>query len=85
MQVAGTDKRLYSANINTGSVINGLVPDGRAMVNRAREESKQYESMFGIKIPGGVLAERLALKFQMNTIYNGYRPHGTSVIISNHD
>lgn len=39
MQVAGTDKRLYSANINTGSVINGLVPDGRAMVTRAREES----------------------------------------------
>lgn len=39
MMVPGTDKRLYSVNINTGSVINGLVPDGRAMVNRAREES----------------------------------------------
>ena len=61
------------------------MPDGRAMVHRAREESQQYESMFGIKIPGGVLAERLALKFQMNTIYAGQRPHGTSIIIANHD
>jgi len=41
--------------------------------------------MFGIKIPGAVLSERLALKFQMNTIYSGQRPHGTSIIIGNHD
>ena len=41
--------------------------------------------MFGIKIPGGVLSERLALKFQMNTIYSAYRPFGTSIIMANHD
>ena len=40
MMVAGTDKRLYSVNLNTGSIVNGLVPDGRAMVNRAREEAQ---------------------------------------------
>ena len=39
MSVPGTDKRLYSVNLNTGSVINGIVPDGRAMVTRCREES----------------------------------------------
>lgn len=39
MMLAGTDKRLYSINIHTGGVINGIVPDGRAVINRAREES----------------------------------------------
>ena len=36
---------------------------------RAREEAVQYEKMFGVKIPGAVLAERLGLKAQMNTVY----------------
>merc|ERR1711959_760506 len=39
MMVSGTDKRIYSVNINTGAVINGLTPDGRAVVQRAREEA----------------------------------------------
>jgi len=39
MLVPGTDKRLYSVNINTGGVINGLVPDGRSVITRAREEA----------------------------------------------
>lgn len=36
---------------------------------RGREEAAQYEKMFGIKMPGAVLAERLGLRAQMNTIY----------------
>ena len=85
MLVPGTDKRLYSININMGGLVNGIVPDGRSIVNRAREESTQYESMFGIKIPGNVMADRLALKFQMNTIYAAYRPYGTSLVMTAHD
>ena len=41
--------------------------------------------MFGIKIPGSVLAERLALRAQMSTIYASYRPFGTSIILGCHD
>lgn len=63
MQIPGTDKRLYSINIKCGGVINGLTPDGRAVIGRAREESSQYEDNFGVKVPGHVLAERIALKF----------------------
>jgi len=40
MMVSGTDKRVYSCSIDSGSVINGIVPDGRAMVFRAREETE---------------------------------------------
>ena len=63
MMVPGTDKRLYSINLNMGGVINGITPDGRAVIQRAREEASQYKSMFGIKCPGAVLADRVALKF----------------------
>jgi 20S proteasome subunit alpha 7 len=63
MLVNGTDKRLYSINVNTGGVINGLTPDGRSMIQRAREESTQYQNMFGIRCPGGVLADRMAMQF----------------------
>ena len=30
-------------------VVNGLVPDGRALMYRGREEAKQYTDNFGIK------------------------------------
>lgn len=61
MMVSGTDKRVFSVTKQIGSVVNGIIPDGRAMMHRAREECEQYEKMFGIKIPGAVLAERIAL------------------------
>jgi len=61
--VSGTDKRVYNITKQIGSVCNGIVPDGRAMVYRAREESAQYEQMFGVKMPGSILADRIALQF----------------------
>ena len=39
MMISGTDKRLYSINLHTGGVVNGLTPDGRAAIQKAREES----------------------------------------------
>ena len=62
MMVSGTDKRIYSVTKNIGCVVNGLTPDGRALMYRSREEATQYEEMFGINIPGKTLAERIALK-----------------------
>lgn len=54
-------------------------------MHRGREESTQYEKMFGIKIPGSILADRLALRAQMSTVYASYRPFGTSIILAVHD
>ena len=85
MQIPGTDKRLFSINIKCGGVINGLTPDGRVVIGRAREEASQYEENFGVRIPGHVLAERIALKFQMSTVYSSYRPIGTSLVLASHD
>jgi 20S proteasome alpha/beta subunit len=43
-------------------VINGLTPDGKALMYRGREEASQYEKMFGIKMPGSILAERIGMR-----------------------
>lgn len=69
MMVSGTDKRIYSVTKNSGSVFNGIIPDGRSMMQRARDESQQYEKQFGIKMPGAVLAERMSLQFHTRTVY----------------
>jgi len=42
MMVSGTDKRAYSISREVGCVVNGLTPDGRALMYRGREEAKQY-------------------------------------------
>ena len=62
-----------------------MTPDGKSLVQRAREEATQYEKMFMIKIPNHVLAERLALRVQMSTVYASNRPFGTSLILAGHD
>ena len=84
MMVAGSDKRLYAINLTTGGIINGVIPDGRNMVDEARKEVSQYKDHFGIECPGYVLADRLANKYQQHTAYNGYRPVASSLILANH-
>jgi len=61
MMISGTDKRIANVTRHVGSVFNGLTPDGRALMYRGREEAAQYQTMFGIRMPGAVLADRLAL------------------------
>ena len=85
MMVSGTDKRVYGVSKQVGTVVNGIIPDGRSMVFRARDECEQYEKTFGVKIPGAVLAERMALQFHQRTMYAGQRPLGSSMILATHD
>ena len=42
MMVAGTDPRIFTVTKNVGSVVNGIVPDGKALMYRGREEAHQY-------------------------------------------
>ena len=85
MMVSGTDKRTYSISREVGCVVNGITPDGRALMYRGREEAKQYLDNFGIKIPGQIMAERLGNVTQMNTVYSSQRPYGSSMIMCSHD
>lgn len=41
--------------------------------------------MYGIRVPGSVLAERIAYTAHMKTIYSSQRPYGSTVILANYD
>ena len=82
MMVSGTDKRTFNITKQAGCVVNGVVPDGKYLMFRAREEAKQYEDNFGIKIPGKILSDRVANTVQMNTIYSHKRPFGSAMIMA---
>jgi len=48
MMMPGSDKRLYSIALNCGGIINGLTPDGRSIIQKAREECCQYKDQFHV-------------------------------------
>lgn len=85
MMVSGTDRRTFNITKSVGCVVNGMVPDGKALMYRGREEAKQYEDNFGIKVPGKVLAERLALYNHTRTMYGSQRPVGSTMVIASYD
>lgn len=62
-------------------VIAGCVPDGRQLWHRARQEVRSYKKTFGVEIPLGVLAERIALYMHSYTLYWSVRPFGATCIL----
>jgi len=85
MAVPGTDHRIYSIAKHIGMVVTGLIPDGRALVERAREECNSFYKQFGVPISGKVLAERIAATMHFNTIHMMSRPYGCTLIIAAYD
>ena len=81
MLVPGSDRRIYTITRQIGMVATGLVPDGRALIDRAKDESASYQKQFGVPITGKVLADRLAQFMHMNTLYLWARPYGCCVIL----
>lgn len=85
MTIADSDRRVYSITKQIGMVTTGLLSDGRALVDRAKEESASFQRIYGIPITGKVLAERLAQYMHNNTMYLWTRPYGCTVIIASFD
>ena len=63
MMISGTDRRIASVTPELGSVCNGIIPDGRALVQKARDEIDQYQKMYMIKMPIGTISERISMQF----------------------
>jgi 20S proteasome subunit alpha 7 len=85
LSIPGTDRRIYSINKQIGMVLTGLIPDGRALVQKARSESTSYYEFHGVPIPGKVLAERVASVIHNNTMRSWSRPYGVVVIFASFD
>lgn len=81
MLVHGTNKRAYAINRTAGCCFTGLIPDGRNVMNRAREEATSYKGGYGHVIPGYMLAERIGSYMHQHTLYYSVRPIGTAILI----
>eukprot|EP00825_Cyclidium_porcatum_P038785 TRINITY_DN4575_c0_g1_i1.p1 TRINITY_DN4575_c0_g1~~TRINITY_DN4575_c0_g1_i1.p1 ORF type:complete len:177 (-),score=39.41 TRINITY_DN4575_c0_g1_i1:221-751(-) len=66
-------------------LVGGRIPDGRIVMERAREETKNYESKFDIPITGSILADRVGQYMHIFTLYWSVRPLGATTLIASHD
>ena len=65
-------------------VVAGKIPDGRHIMNHARNEAGKFQKDFDIDIDGKTLAQRLALYLNAYTLANSVRPFGSSEIIASY-
>ena len=54
-------------------------------MQKGRDEISQYEGLYAIKMPGKILASRLATNSHLKTVSMSFRPVGTTAIIASHD
>ena len=74
--------RLFTIDKNIGIAIAGLLADGRAIVEVARQEAANFKQEFESTIPLKQLCERVAAYVHAYTLYSSVRPFGVSVIMS---
>jgi len=83
--VKGANRRIATVDEHYGVAIAGLLADGRAIVNHAKYEAKNYRDFYKVAIPPKILSQRLALYIQAYTLYSSVRPFGVSTMIAGYD
>lgn len=79
------NKRIATVDRNVGIVTSGLLPDGRHLTSRARDEANSWRRTYKAPIPMGTLASRLGGYVQAYTLYSSVRPFGISAIVGGWD
>lgn len=59
-----------------------MLPDGRNLAKRAREEASSWRDNYKTPISGAVLADRLGNYKQLYTSYSSVRPFGITSIVA---
>lgn len=85
MLVAGSNRRTFGIDSHIGGIVTGFPADGRQIVNRAREESSNYEETYGHAMIPSVLANRLALFTHFYTLHYSLRPFGATMLFAGYD
>jgi len=78
------NRLISTVSLHAGIAIAGLAADGRQIVNKARDEARDYINQFDHKIPGDVLASRLGGHVHMHTLYYYLRPFGCSALLASY-
>lgn len=80
----GSNNRIHAVDRQSGICICGMLPDGMAIVSRARGEAENSRDIFSTPILGSVLATRIGEFMHVYTTHYMYRPFGCSVIIASY-
>mmetsp|Transcript_27841 Transcript_27841/g.32149 ORF Transcript_27841/g.32149 Transcript_27841/m.32149 type:complete len:251 (+) Transcript_27841:63-815(+) len=72
---------LFSVTRGIGACVTGRAPDGRSLVQQAREVASNYKYKHGVEIPIHVLAKKIADKAQVRTQQAGLRPMGATLTL----
>ncbi|SCU79877.1 LAME_0B00760g1_1 [Lachancea meyersii CBS 8951] len=83
--VPGKNRKIQTIDRHVGCAYSGLMPDGRHLVNRAREEAQSFKKTYASPIPLSALADRLGQYVQAHTLYNSVRPFGITAILGGVD
>lgn len=83
--VPGKNKRIQTIDRHIGVAYSGLLPDGRHLVNRGRDEAQSYSNIYKSAITVPLLMDRLGIYVQNYTCYNSVRPFGIASIIGGVD
>ena len=79
------NKRIATVDRNVGIVTSGLLPDGRHLISRARDEASSWRRTYKAPISMSALASRLGGYVQAYTLYSSVRPFGISAIVGGWD
>ncbi|KAG0166120.1 hypothetical protein DFQ28_009012 [Apophysomyces sp. BC1034] len=79
--VAGSNRRIQSADLHIGIATAGLLADGRHIISRARDEAQAWRDIYRQPIPGKTIADRLGQYVSAYTLYSSVRPFGSGTIV----
>ena len=77
--------KIQTIDRHIGCVYSGIIPDGRHLVNRGREEASSFKQLYGKSIPLPAFAERIGQYVAAHTLYNSVRPFGVTSIFGGVD
>lgn len=77
--------KIQTIDRHVGCVYSGIIPDGRYLVSRGRDEARSFKSMYAKPIPVPALADRMAQFVAAHTLYNSVRPFGVTAIFGGID
>lgn len=85
LMVPGKNRKIQTIDRHIGCVYSGLIPDGRHLVNRGREEASSFKKLYSEPIPIPAFADRVGQYVQAYTLYNSVRPFGITTIFGGVD
>ncbi|CAK7568158.1 MAG: Putative proteasome subunit alpha type-7 [Sporothrix epigloea] len=82
---AGANRRIATIDRHLGMAFSGMTPDGRQLVERARDEAQSWRENFKTPVRTAELASRVGGFLQAYTLYQSVRPFGVTAILAGFD